>query len=68
MISITSEIPDHLYESIQHHLDQHLQWDSDRLVTAALALFLLQYAQADRDGATTYLETLAGEGQHDAPQ
>jgi Protein of unknown function (DUF2811) len=57
-ISILAEIPESLHQSIQQHLDQHPDWDSDRLMTAALALFLLQ--QGERQIAATYLDSLFG--------
>lgn len=41
-ISILTEIPEILHQSLIHYLDTHPTWDQDRVFTVALSLFLLQ--------------------------
>lgn len=66
-VSILTEIPEQLHQSLQGYLDQHPDWDQDRVFTAALSLFLLQNGngdwakptgEGDRASARVYLETL----------
>ena len=65
-VSILTEIPETLHESLQGYLDTHPDWDQDRVFSAALSLFLLQNAssnspealQSCRQAARMYLETL----------
>lgn len=65
-VSILTEIPEQLHQSLQGYLDQHPDWDQDRVFTAALSLFLLQNSGdlanpiggGDRASARVYLETL----------
>ncbi|NJK27476.1 MAG: DUF2811 domain-containing protein [Coleofasciculaceae cyanobacterium SM2_3_26] len=65
-VSIVTEIPEELHESLQTYLDNHVEWDQDRVFVAALSLFLLQngdgYTQRAyrgyRQAARVYLETL----------
>lgn len=57
-VSILNEIPENLHESLRCYLDQHPDWDSDRVVTTALSLFLLQNGDCDRSAARVYLDSL----------
>ncbi len=57
-VSILTEIPEALHESLKSYLEIHPDWDQDRVFTAALSLFLLQNANGDRRAAQVYLETL----------
>ncbi len=57
-VSILTEIPEALHESLKSYLESHTDWDQDRVFTAALSLFLLQNANGDRRAAQVYLETL----------
>jgi hypothetical protein len=65
-VSILTEIPEELHESLKNYLDTHPTWDQDRVFAAALSLFLLQNergktsqsAQNYRACARVYLETL----------
>ena len=65
-VSILTEIPEQLHESLQDYLDTHPNWDQDRVFAAALSLFLLQnggsktseVTQKYRACARVYLETL----------
>ena len=40
-ISVITEIPEDLHQSLKGYLDQNPTWDQDRVITAALAKFLL---------------------------
>lgn len=57
-VSILTEIPELLHESLQRYLETHPDWDQDRVFAAALSLFLLQNSNGDRRAARVYLETL----------
>ncbi len=65
-ISIFTEIPETLHQSLKSYLDNHPNWDQDRVFAAALSLFLLQNTdeiskRSDRNYqacARVYLETI----------
>ena len=57
-VSIFTEIPETLHESLKNYLETHPDWDQNRVLTAALSLFLLQNGERDRRAARVYLETL----------
>ena len=57
-VPILTEIPTILQESINNYLESHPDWDQNRVLTAALSLFLLQNGESDRRAARVYLETL----------
>ena len=65
-VSILAEIPAELHESLQHYLENHPNWDQDRVFAAALSLFFLQNgddqttkaSQNYRACTRVYLETL----------
>ncbi|MCL2927597.1 MAG: DUF2811 domain-containing protein [Trichodesmium sp. MAG_R01] len=65
-ISILAEIPEALHESLKIYLENHSDWDQDRVFSAALSLFLLQNGDSVtpetspyyRQAARVYLETL----------
>ncbi|MBW4477045.1 MAG: DUF2811 domain-containing protein [Tolypothrix brevis GSE-NOS-MK-07-07A] len=57
-VSIFTEIPETLHESLKIYLESHPDWDENRVLTAALSLFLLQNGDNDRRTARVYLETL----------
>lgn len=57
-ISLVAEVPETLHESLKNYLETHPDWDQDRVLTAALSLFLLQNGDSDRRAARVYLETL----------
>ena len=57
-VNIFTEIPEALHESLKNYLDTHPDWDQNRVLTAALSLFLLQNGESDRRAARVYLETL----------
>lgn len=65
-VSILAEIPEELHESLSLYLENHPDWDQDRVFCAALSLFLLQNGSSDtpdgsrsyRRAARVYLDTL----------
>jgi hypothetical protein len=58
-VSIESEIPAPLHNSLNHFLEQCPEWSHDRVVTAALSLFLLQNRMTnDKQTARIYLDSL----------
>lgn len=66
-ISILTEIPEDLHQSLRNYLDQHPTWDQDQVMTAALSFFLLHSQPQNRlpsvnaldpACAKAYLETL----------
>ncbi len=57
-VSILSEIPEELHDTLKSYLSRHPDWDQDRVVTAALSLFLLQSGESDRRAARIYLDSL----------
>jgi hypothetical protein len=65
-VSILTEIPEELHESLQRYLEAHPNWDQDRVFAAALSLFLLENEKGQLDPqsqnyfscARVYLETL----------
>ncbi|MBH8574244.1 DUF2811 domain-containing protein [Nostocaceae cyanobacterium CENA369] len=57
-VNIFTELPETLHECLKNYLEQHPDWDEQRVLTAAIALFLLQNADGDRRVAQVYLETL----------
>ncbi len=57
-ISLFAEVPETLHESLKNYLETHPDWNQDRVLTAALSLFLLQNGDSDRGAARVYLETL----------
>lgn len=61
-VSVFVEIPEGLHESYRKFLDTHPEWDCDRVMTQALAMFLLQNTEGDRRPiAGVYLDTLGGQ-------
>ncbi|ABW32371.1 DUF2811 domain-containing protein [Acaryochloris marina] len=57
-ISILADIPEELHETLINYLEDHPDWDQDRVFSAALSLFLMQYGQSDRRTARVYLDSL----------
>jgi hypothetical protein len=47
-VSILTEIPEELHETLKDYLELHPDWDQDRVFAAALSLFLLQNTSGDR--------------------
>jgi hypothetical protein len=65
-VSIMAEIPEELHESLTGYLETHPDWDYDRVLAAALSLFLLQNGTGEtpetsrsyRRAARVYLDSL----------
>jgi len=65
-ISLLVEIPEVLHESLRTYLEVRPDWDQDRVITAALSLFLLQNRGAEsspeklhqRQASRIYLDAL----------
>ena len=55
---LIAEIPQVLQEALQDYLKQHPDWSQNRVLAAALALFLLQNGDGDRRASKVYLEAL----------
>ncbi|WP_254174342.1 DUF2811 domain-containing protein [Planktothrix pseudagardhii] len=54
-VSILTEIPETLHESLQGYLETHPDWDQDRVFSAALSLFLLQNGNSNTpEASSTY--------------
>jgi hypothetical protein len=57
-ISMLSEIPEDLHDSLAVFLEKHPDWDQDRVFSAAISLFLLQNGKRDSATSRIYLDTL----------
>jgi hypothetical protein len=57
-VSILSEIPEDLHQSLSDFLETHPSWDQDRVFSAAVSLFLLQNGRKDKTTSRIYLDTL----------
>ncbi len=60
-VSLSVEIPEELYTSVQHYLDVHSGWSQDRLFCAAISLFLMQNGVTKRQVSRIYLDSLFGQ-------
>ena len=47
-----------LVRSLRTYLDDHPDWDAQRVLDGALSLFLLQNGRGDRAASRVYIETL----------
>lgn len=57
-VSLLIEVPEPLHKALQDYLDTHPGWDQDRVINAALSLFLMQNGKRDRAVSNIYLSTL----------
>lgn len=61
-VSLLVEIPEDLHQGFLRFLDSRPDWDQDRVMTAALSLFLLQNQPAGKSerqaNARIYLDSL----------
>lgn len=57
-VSILSEIPEELHDSLRNFLETHPTWDQDRVFSAALSLFLLQNGECNRNVNRVYLDSI----------
>jgi hypothetical protein len=58
-ISIFTEIPEQLHESLQQYLDNHPNWDQDRVFATALSLFLLRQESPSQETLSENYHTCA---------
>jgi hypothetical protein len=60
-ISMVADVKPPVAAAIAAYLDSHREWDCDRIVNAALSLFLLQNSNSDNtELARVYLEAQFG--------
>lgn len=59
-VSLMVEIPEALHVSIQDYLDTHEMWSQERMMQAALSLFLLQNGMNQPHVNSLYLDSLFG--------
>jgi len=57
-VSISIKIPHTLHEPVKGYLAAHPDWDEERLLAAAVSLFLLQNGDEDRQVSRVYLDTI----------
>jgi hypothetical protein len=63
-ISLLTEVPEVLHDGLKEFLEVRPDWDQDRVMTAALSLFLLQNRGTEavptyqRQASRVYLDTL----------
>jgi predicted TPR repeat methyltransferase len=62
-ISLLTEIPESLHTALAQYLEEHPDWDHDRVLTAALSLFLMQNGKCHEGASRVYLATLFQEFQ-----
>ncbi len=59
-ISLMVEIPEELHQSMQSYLETHELWSQERMMQAALSLFLLQNGVNQPHVNSLYLDSLFG--------
>ena len=59
-VSTVVELPESLHMAGQQYLETHPGWDQERMMQAALSLFLMQNGVNNPGVNRTYLETLFG--------
>ncbi len=59
-VSLMIEIPETLYQSIQDYLNTHDLWSQERVMQAALSLFLMQNGVNQPQVNRLYLDSLFG--------
>ncbi|NEP63813.1 MAG: DUF2811 domain-containing protein [Symploca sp. SIO2G7] len=59
-VSLMIEIPETLHQSIQNYLDTHERWSQERVMQAALSLFLMQNGMNQPHVNRLYLDSLFG--------
>ena len=59
-ISTTVEIPEGLHDAVQAYIEARPNWDHDRVIQAALSLFLMQNGVNQPQVNSLYLESLFG--------
>ena len=58
MVSMIVEVPESLYWALQEFTDTHSNWSQGRMLSAALALFLMQNGGGNQIVNRIYLDTL----------
>lgn len=59
-ISLMIEIPEALHESVQEYIDTHELWSQERVMQAAISLFLMQNGANQPHVNKLYLDSLFG--------
>lgn len=59
-VSLMIEIPETLHQSIQDYLNTHDLWSQERVMQAALSLFLMQNSVNQPQVNRLYLDSLFG--------
>ncbi|ESA38282.1 hypothetical protein N836_33170 [Leptolyngbya sp. Heron Island J] len=59
-VSLMVEIPETLHVSVQEYLNTHELWSQERMMQAALSLFLLQNGVNQPHVNSLYLDSLFG--------
>ncbi len=59
-VSLMIEIPEALHQSIQDYLNTHELWSQERVMQAALSLFLMQNGMNQPHVNRLYLDSLFG--------
>ncbi|MEM9156699.1 MAG: DUF2811 domain-containing protein [Cyanobacteria bacterium P01_F01_bin.33] len=59
-VSLMIEIPESLHESVQDYLNTHELWSQERVMQAALSLFLMQNGANQPHVNRLYLDSLFG--------
>ena len=59
-ISLSIEIPEELLDSLQGFLEARTGWEQDRVLGAAIALFLMQNGVNQRQVNRVYLDNVFG--------
>ena len=60
-VSLLSEVPEGLYESLKTFLNNHPEWNQDQVFSSALSQFLLQNGNADPEVSKIYIGTVLRE-------
>lgn len=59
-ISTNIEIPESLHMSVTQYIETHPEWSQERVMQAALSLFLLQNGTNQPQVSEVYLDSLFG--------
>ena len=61
MLSALAELPAPLSQHLQTFVEQRPDWTQERILSSALALFLLQNGVSDRAVSQVYLQAMFGD-------
>ena len=59
-VRLMVELPEELMDSLQGFLMTHTEWEQDRVLGAAMALFLMQNGMNQKQVKQFYLDSLFG--------